>query len=415
MEGFKKQWWGVEGSPAIATLTFDMPVSDAVNVGARIVNSTEGPWNDLNAQFGASYQIPLGYYGDHTLRFGMALGVRYTNFNFTELDDLTDPALLGVSTNNIVPDGSFGLAYQYKGLSVGVAMPHFTEPGTVSGDIVVRPWYHMIASAGYRFDLGYSQDWSITPTVLYHREQELSDQFEGILKAAYQDTYWIGGSYRQDIGVTAFAGAEINDLFSLNYFYSFGNITSPVSQQSHEVTLRFRIGGKRRNADAEESDDTDDIEDDVTSSYLNSKTELPDKDIPQLTEQENTKEEDPDADNPIFNVDESITLDTYDKSYEVHYSFDPNMIIGRTPGGTVFDLDKGNYISVGKFKYSRDAEPAIKEMQGRGLNPKLVYIRSERVYYVYVLEKDDLEWSRKIIVSLRKLRGFDNSHLLILE
>ncbi|MDX2306280.1 MAG: PorP/SprF family type IX secretion system membrane protein [Microscillaceae bacterium] len=416
--GFKKQWLGIEGSPSVATLSFEAPLNESLNLGANLINVTEGPWNYLNAQFGASYQIPLGYAGDHILRFGMSLGFRYSLFNINELDDPDDPALAGMPESTFTPDGSFGLAYQFRNLQVGVSMPRFTEAIPLSSEITITPWYHLIGSASYKFDIGIS-GWAITPTLVYHREQEIEDQIEGFLKVSYQDKYWGGGSYRQDYGVTAFLGAEINEMFSLNYFYTFGNLSSPVANQSHELTLRVRIGSKKRG-----DEPLDEIEDETPSTSEVTKTETTFTKTQKTIRKDSTsasvtppinKKEDPDADNPIFQVAPDVNLNAYDKSLEIHYPFDPDKMIGRTAGGYAFDLEKGNYISMGKFTYSSDAEPLMKEMGSKGLNPRLIYLRAERLYYVYVLQKPDLDWSRKIILSLRKLKGFEKAHLVVLE
>lgn len=398
--GFKTQWLGIDGAPMIGTLTFEAPLNDALSLGANIVNVNEGPWNYLDAKFGAAYKLALGWEENHFLSFGMSLGIRYNSFNLAKLDDPNDPALTDLSNGNVTADGSFGLAYQFDNLNVGLSMPRFNEvlPGT--GEFDVRPWQHIIATASYRFDLGYAQEWALIPTFIYHREQEISDQFEGALRTIYQDKYSLGASYRQDLGLSAFAGVEINDLVGINYFYTFGNVSSPVSNQSHELVVSFKIGGKKRGV-------------------VQSTTETISENTEEGFESNGYNGSSPasSGDNPIFNVDAGVTLDRYDASREVHVALDTKATTGRTPDGSTFDLEKGNYISMGKYKYTVYAEPLVKKMKEKGLNPKYVYVADEPAYYVYILQKaeTDLDLTRKIVVSLRKLKGFEKAHLLVLE
>lgn len=410
--GFRKQWLGVDGSPTVASVSFEHPFNEQIAIGGQLTNYSEGPFNQTQLHFTGSYRLAVDSYEEHFVTFGMSLGARNSNFNTSKLDDPDDPALAQVASNNTSIDGAFGLAYEYDKLQIGISMPHLTRPQFISNDsfgpVEIEPWQQMIFTAGYNFFVDYYQDWKIQPQLLYHYDADFDNQIEGFVTAKYQDTYWGGVGYRQDYGISIMAGANINEMFSLNYSYGLSSPSADIPNDTHEITLRIRLGEKKRKKESieDENEDNEKIEDEKTEED-NNEVVKPTPVTPEVPKEE---------EKGIFRVDKSISLDNYHPEIiEIRLPFDSKKIFGRKPNRELFDLSPNNYIMTGEYKYMSGGEDDIKRLKEKGLDPKFVYDSKEKKYYMYLITKDSLEDARRIVLSLRKLKGFENTKLLILE
>lgn len=240
---FKKQWLGVEGSPTIATISFEKPLESGLSLGGQLINQTEGPINRLQFQATGGYKLEVGL--ESFVFFGMSLGIAYDNFNIAQLDDPNDPAAVEQAQSQVRFDGGVGFGYENKGLRIGFSMPNFLAPrpfvNNVAADqISFSPWDYLITSLTYEYEL--NMDWKFQPTIMYHYYKDFNGQFEGGLKATYQEKFWGGALYRQNVGLTAFLGMHINDQFSAGYLYNFSAPTATLPNDSHELVLRMRLG-----------------------------------------------------------------------------------------------------------------------------------------------------------------------------
>lgn len=240
--GVKKQWLGVQNSPLVATFTFEKPLPSGFNLGLRLVNIAEGPINTVSNKISASYRIETGL--EASLSVGMSLGLAFSNFNATMLDDPNDPAVAEQNQSNLQFDGSLGVAYQWKNLSLGVAMPNFAAPRpfvNLSGadQVTFSPWNYLIGSVSIDYEL--DMDWTLSPMLIYHYQKDFDGQFEGGVRAQYQEKYFFGGLYRQSVGLTALAGMELSEMFGLHYLYSFSSAAANLPNDSHELVLRVKF------------------------------------------------------------------------------------------------------------------------------------------------------------------------------
>lgn len=418
--GFRKQWWGVEGSPTVGSATLELPLNENLAIGGRLVNYTEGPINQTQLHFSASYRLTLDYYEEQFLSFGMSLGMRNNMFNTSALDDPDDPALAQIAGNSLNIDGAFGLAYHYKTLQIGISAPHLSNPQYFSeqgfGPVEIRPWEQMIFTAGYGFFIDYYQNWELKPQVLYHYDTNFDNQIEGMLTASYQGQYWGGLSYRQQYGVSIMAGANINETFALNYSYGVSSPEAQVPNDSHELTLRIRLGGgeKKRSAPWDEVE----YEEDDNDKESIKDEEVEDKEVIKEKPTEKEPETTPSAEtetNPLLKVDESISLDGYDENLELRFKIVQGEVYARSSNGSRESVEAGNRLIVSEYKYMSRADEDIRAYRAKGLSTELIYVEETQRYYLSIVNKSDLEQARKLLVSIRRLNGFKETRLLILE
>lgn len=243
--GVKKQWAGVEGSPTIATLTYEKPIENTpASIGVRLVNVTEGPVNGLSSQVTAGYKLETGL--ESSLYFGMSLGLVYNTFNANALDAPNDPLVQAQNNSAIGFDGGVGLVYETNGLNIGWSMPRFAAPRPFAkqadGQNPYSPWDYMIGSVSYTFEP--NLDWKFTPVFLYHLQKGFNNQWEAAFTATYQEKLNLGSIYRQNTGLTLLAGINISDRFAFNYLYSFSSPAAQLPNDSHELVLRVIFGEK---------------------------------------------------------------------------------------------------------------------------------------------------------------------------
>lgn len=253
---YKKQWWGIEGAPDLATLTFEFPFENRVSLSSQLNYQTEGPLSLLNWFVTGSYFIPLDSFEEHFLFFGMSVGVENRAFNMSEVSDPNDPALANataLSHTGII--GNVGLAYTFKGFRAGFSLPRLFAQDVITVDDdsfentsnQLAPMDYWIANLSYRYNTTFS-GLGFEPQILYHADKFAGNQIEGMLTFYYQDYGYVGASYRQGYGVSAYLGGNINEMLSVNYVYGFSSTADanlPFNNATHELGVRVNLGNKR--------------------------------------------------------------------------------------------------------------------------------------------------------------------------
>lgn len=244
--GMKKQWVEVEGSPTIATLTFEKPLENVLanraSLGARLVNISEGPINSLAFQSTLGYRLEVGL--DSYVNFGMSLGFIYNSFNAGALDASNDPLVQEQGAGVFNFDGAVGFTYESHNFTAGLAFPKFTAPRPFANnndpETTYGPWDYLVGSLAYKLEP--SIEWEITPMFLYYLHKGVNNQWEAALKAVYQKKITGGAMYRQNLGLSIFAGYTLNEKLGFHYLYSFSSPTAQLPNDSHELVLRFAFG-----------------------------------------------------------------------------------------------------------------------------------------------------------------------------
>ena len=239
---FKKQWTGTDGSPTLASITFEKPIH-RLSLGANLINLAEGPFNSVSTQFTAGYRFQMSNRPKQWLSFGMSLGFRLNTLRTGRIDDPDDPAVASYHDPGLVLDGGLGVRYRYERFTLGLAVPRFTNTLPYGNDIALlggfRPLNHLIGSASYDF-IPHLTDWKITPTLLYHYAADFDSQWEGMLMASFRKKFWGGAGYRQRYGLNVLAGAEITPMIGFTYAYSLTGGAN-YFPNSHELVLRLRL------------------------------------------------------------------------------------------------------------------------------------------------------------------------------
>jgi hypothetical protein len=185
----------------------------------------------------------------HYLSFGLSGGV---GFNSIDLDaiDPDDPAIIDALDKNIFLDGNAGINYYNKGFNLGFSLPKIFKTKILNtasftqGEI--SPLNDAILMTSYKWQI--SEDkFALEPFFVYNYNKDLPGQFEAIGLLHFMDAIWIGGSYRQDYGVTALVGINIKDNFKFGYAYEFFNAEpATFNNNTHDLQLALIFGEKKK-------------------------------------------------------------------------------------------------------------------------------------------------------------------------
>ena len=246
----RQQWLGVEGAPASTHLSFHTPVgnNNPLSVGADLVHDRLGVLRHSAFKASAAYMIPLSAEVEHYIKAGFSAGVSLQQYSLFESTTAGDPAIARATQSGAALDGRFGVHYHYERFNLGLALPHLLTTAASpdgSGGVTLDQFSRAIASVNYRFDLGTETNVTFVPTVLYHFAQESASQIEATALFMFQDVFWVGGNYQQQLGYGGLAGFKMKNFRFSYHFGLAGSELAGYASGTHEAQLSFTIGKKK--------------------------------------------------------------------------------------------------------------------------------------------------------------------------
>ncbi|MFZ2905799.1 MAG: PorP/SprF family type IX secretion system membrane protein [Cyclobacteriaceae bacterium] len=244
---YRKQWATIEGGPTIANLSYHTPLSVGLNLGLNVANDTRGVISSSSFQSSVAYS--LAFENQVFLRFGISAGISYNGVDLEKLEEFSsDPAIAELLDNNLSITGNAGISFHAKSFHIGASLPTIFAPSYVSTDAFtiteVKPFQAIVLNASNRLYFGGDKH-VFEPYVLYRINTGLPSQYEvaGVLHLNH--LAWIGGSYKQDFGISALGGLKVGFL-SVGASYSLKNSgINELNSPSFEVQLSY-LGGKRK-------------------------------------------------------------------------------------------------------------------------------------------------------------------------
>jgi type IX secretion system PorP/SprF family membrane protein len=233
----RKQWVGFNGAPTLGFLnahTYLYKVRGGV--GVSLVNDHLGFQNIMGLKGMYAYHLHLNEH--HVLSAGMSIGFLYTSVDASKLifDNPNDNLANNVPRAKMAFDPNFGLEYNNKYFSLGVASTHIlrsTEKATVFN---MPRHYYIYVLGHYKID----DDWKLLPSLLT-KSTNFINQFELSTLAQYKRIVWFGATYRKSEALSALVGYYINDYFKIGYAYDFTGISKfrAYSNGTHEIMISY--------------------------------------------------------------------------------------------------------------------------------------------------------------------------------
>lgn len=401
---YRKQWMGIENAPEAGTLNVQVPLGRSVAVAASASSSKTVLLRNTTGIATLGYRVRLGFH--HHLNFGLSGGVGLNNFNMDAVAMSSDPTLANVLQRNTYVINQFGVNWQFRNLNVGFALPELldTKPNSTESfqEIKFNPFHQKFGSVSYTMNV--TRDIQLQPVAIFRAFNTDDFQIEGMLTATWKNTIWIGGSYREGYGISAFIGLKARNLFKLGYAYDrpIGNLAKATTG-SHEVYAGSRFGTRDRDEEY----------------FIAKKKRDSLHQVARLEKQAATKQEpvvvakqeppvvEPKKDTVVHTPTvtqqtpiraERQTPPPVEKEPEVKTP----VVTATPPAEEEHNILTGYYVVVGAFRSHENAMKQIRELRGQSVFPDLLYILERNFYYVFLYHNKE---RHRAVMELQKVRN----------
>ena len=249
---YRKQWSGIEGGPTISSFSYHTPLKSRLSIGINVANDKRGLLSNSGLFLTAAYSVPLGEAS--YLRFGLSGGGSWNTVDLTKIPSQTianDPALLNLLNQSASVIGNFGASLHLKSFHAGFVLPNLFTPSYISQDAFtvseVKPFEAFVVHASNRFYFADNKH-IFEPYVLYRVNNGLPSQYEiaGVLHLNH--VIWLGGSLKQEFGISAFGGLKLKNRFAVGGSYTLKNTgINELSYPTYEVHLSLLGAPKSTN------------------------------------------------------------------------------------------------------------------------------------------------------------------------
>ena len=241
----REQWTALPGHPTTRGGIGEISLwGNRSGVGIHVFDDVTSVINTVNAQLYYAQKIKLAK--DHHLSLGVSLGIMQTRIDYSSLvaNDVTDPHLLGSARGGLAFDMNVGLAYQWKKLTLSLAVEHAANSNVNIADQLKNTNYdmrrHYIGGLSYEFSFK-KEKWNLEPSVLVKKGSGTPIQVDIDVMANYKRFLYLGVGYRLDYGVSAQAAVRISQVVTLGYAYEYP-IIKHVSYGSTGGTHEVLVG-----------------------------------------------------------------------------------------------------------------------------------------------------------------------------
>lgn len=410
---YRRQWIGIDGAPVTTNFTFDMPIKYGVSVGAEVYSDKRSLLSTNSVTFTVGYAVQFSQ--KEILRFGLSGGMGHRRIDLANVDNPSDPALIGVVDKNMYLDGNFGISFQTGYFLFGIALPNFFEPNLNNVSSFENggfaPLNEILFNANYRIYFALD-DMFFEPQLIYRYYKVMPNQFEIAGLFYLRNTLWFGGSYRQDYGASGMVGFTFNKKFSVGYSYGFGSMKLPgLGASSHEINLRIALG---------ERNQRNNINPEFFVSYVDTERFYADQRVKQQKASEEIAKV-----KPV----QPILIEVEDPEEEVPTSShdDPRLVMSRSrklsnvttirsetvnEGNSPLELPRGNYIIIGEYQNESDAKAFTDRLGNEGYRAEYGYVSRKRLWMVYIYRSDSRIGFRKKVLDTRTNPDFKNAWIL---
>lgn len=250
----RSQWLGLEGGPTTQTLSIHTPLkNDRVGLGISFINDELGYENFTYLYGDFSYTIPVGT--ESKFAFGIKAGFTQYWLDQSILDDpfvSVDPFFNDIS-NRWTPNIGLGAYLHSNKWYLGLSAPRIlnndynvSRDGNTSYVALERVSYYF--TGGYVYNIG--ETTKFKPAFLVKATNGAPLSFDITANFLFNETFWIGGSYRINESAAALGGIadfQVSKQLRIGYAYEY-----PISDLraytsgTHEIFLMFEIFNSKR-------------------------------------------------------------------------------------------------------------------------------------------------------------------------
>lgn len=463
---YRKQWMTIEGAPTIANFTLQTPISPRAGFGLSVTNDVKGLLNNSSALLTFGFNVPLAKQA--FIRFGISGGGTWNTVDMDKLESLNnDPALANILDNNAALTGNAGISFHINTFQLGASMPTMFAPSYMSQDAFniteIKPFQSLIVNASNRFYFGDDKH-VFEPYALYRMNAELPPQFEvaGVLHLNH--VIWLGGSYKQDFGISALGGIKLKNAVAIGASYSLQNSgINELNSPSVEISLNFLFGKRKKDAPlysfvntvkekekkplrksaseliaekrkAEEEARKQKLEEEAKKRKEEEEAQRKAEELARKSREEETKrQQEAEArrarEAELAREQQRAQEEARAREAQLAQN-DPPPVVEPPPadkpplvsdgqrhetfkrGGHSRELGTGDYIVAGVFSSEANATRYTNGLRQLGYSAANGFLTEKQLWYVYIVKTNDIYYARTERDKFRKLRMFKDAWLL---
>lgn len=249
----RSQWTDFNGSPQLNLLTLDGAlINNKVGFGLSFISDRKGITKRIGGNMNYSYRLNIN--DDTYIRFGISIGIIDQSINYSKalVENSTDPLLFNDIQRKTSFDANAGLAFIWKGIEFGFAVPQLAGNRINYVDNTnVRAYYtqtrHYMGTLKYKIFVSKEKGISIAPQVLTRFVPNTPFQYDATVMVDWKEKFWIGGTYKSDYAVGVNAGICLHKQVNIGYAYDYiiGGI-GKYSGMSHEIMVNFKFAKNKK-------------------------------------------------------------------------------------------------------------------------------------------------------------------------
>lgn len=233
---FRSMINGLEGMPRTYNFSVHSSLQNNTGLGMKVLSLNSGAFQTINAE--AAYSKKVFFTPDHSISFGLSLGVVQTNIKPELLNgnvDLSDQTILTNDLNKLRISTGAGLTYRYaKKAEIGIAFPML-----VAADRTLNPM--MVSTASWTADLDQNKEWKLKPVINYFHLTNSPSMADLLLGLSWKETLSIGGGYRSNGTAIISAGFNFKSV-AINYsFYNHTSDVKSLAPAQNEFAIAFQF------------------------------------------------------------------------------------------------------------------------------------------------------------------------------
>lgn len=263
----RNQWVGFSGAPKTQSLLIDNVFLESKNVGLglSVVNDKIGDSRQTSAYANYAYRLPVGS-EDARLAFGLAVGVVQSSIDASDVQDPSDPNLMG-KQNYFAPDGKLGVFYSnpkfYAGISATNLISNARKYDPAGDNIFAKQGTHFFLTAGYLMDL--NESLKFKPSLMIREDTKGPTNLDVNTFFLLNEAVWLGASYRSGVNlgnksnlyggtfrknsVVGVVEVYVSKIYRIGYSYDYTlSQLNQYSNGTHEVSLGLILNSKRKSS-----------------------------------------------------------------------------------------------------------------------------------------------------------------------
>ena len=272
---YRSQWVGIDGAPSTQTATLHTPLrNERVGVGLSLINDEIGPTQTIGANLAYAYRIPLDENQKNKLSIGLQGGIENYQANWSELNLENPDNAFAEDVNTMLPNFGVGVYFYNDGFYLGASVPHLIEYDLREGaetEIYARQARHYYFTGGAAIPLNGDalifKPSALVKAVGLLKSQSKLEAFRDIgapvefdidLSLMFQQTLWVGTSFRSAVGafgdnptssfdsVDLWASVFLKNGLRIGAAYDYPlNALEGVTPGSFEIMLGYEFNYKQ--------------------------------------------------------------------------------------------------------------------------------------------------------------------------